>query len=61
MIPKEKKEILMEFFKDRYVTEGDFHGGWYNGRKYMYSGIMIRTLSLEKLTKFITSQIGFEK
>lgn len=40
------------------LQHGNYYGGIYNGRKYLYSKIMIETLSLEKLESIIKKQIG---
>lgn len=41
------------------LQDGNYHGGVYNGKKYLYSDKMISTLSLEKLESFIKKQIGY--
>lgn len=41
------------------LSHGKYYGGVYNGRKHMYSEIMIKTLSPEKLEAFIKKQIGY--
>lgn len=40
------------------LQHGNYYGGIYNGKKYMYSHLMIETLSIEKLERFIRKQIG---
>lgn len=42
------------------LQDGNYYGGIYNGRKYLYSEIMIKTLSLEKLESFIKKQINHD-
>lgn len=42
------------------LRDGNYYGGIYNGRKYLYSEIMIKTLTLEKLEPFIKTQIRYE-
>lgn len=44
--------------EDAVVKHGKYYGGVYNGRKFMYSDMMIRTLTKEKLEAFIRKQIG---
>lgn len=41
------------------LRHGQYYGGIYNGKKYMYSDTMINSLTLEKLEKFIKGQIGY--
>lgn len=53
-----KVELIRSIFGIHYLKEGDYHGGVYNGKKYMYSKQMIQTLKPEKLQKFIYNQIG---
>lgn len=40
------------------LQHGNYYGGIYNKRKYLYSQIMIETLSLEKLEQIIKKQTG---
>jgi len=45
--------------KSTYVQHGKYFGGWYNGKKYFYSEQLINHLPIEKLEKFIKSQINY--
>lgn len=58
---QEKIDAIKKIFGKTYFNEADCHGGWYNTRKYTYSGLMIKTLTLEKLTAFIKQQINYEE
>lgn len=41
------------------LQDGKYYGGVYNGRKYLYSQLMIETFPIEKLEKVIKKQIGY--
>lgn len=41
------------------LQHGKYYGGVYNGRKFMYSELMIQTMTIEKLETFIKKQIGY--
>lgn len=40
------------------LQEGKYYGGVYNGRKFLYSLLMIETLPADKLEQFIRKQLG---
>lgn len=40
------------------MQEGKYYGGVYNGRKFLYSILMIETLPADKLEQFIKKQLG---
>lgn len=40
------------------LQDDNYHGGVYNGRKFLYSDKLIGTLSVDKLERFIKKQIG---
>lgn len=42
------------------LQDGNYYGGTYNGRKYMYAQILIENLPIDKLEAFIKRQIGYE-
>lgn len=65
------KKIFSETYSDESAEEmepgvkalgimqhGEYYGGVYNGRKYMYSRQMIESMPEEKLESFIRGQLG---
>lgn len=42
------------------LQHGNYYGGVYNKKKYMYSQILIETLPIDKLESFIKKQISYE-